>query len=148
MVRVFPTIFSAITCYIGLFLVGFEGDFVSPTAHALTQDTPLTMQTLPVFAGMIFAGSLLMQSILSLISRKVHTKVLLISSTLPGCIGWLTAVLSHDVYTMLFGRFLLGVQTSVLFLTSVYLGDVVPVKSRRFYCSGVSLAIRFSLVLI
>ena len=71
------------------------------------------------------------------------------SSTLwPGCIGWLTAVLSRDVYTMLFGRFLLGVQTSVLFLTSVYLGDVVPVKSRRFYCSGVSLAIRFSLVLI
>ena len=99
-----------------------RGGYVSPTAHALIRDTPLTIHTLPLFAGMIFAGSLLMQCILSLISQKVHTKALLIASTLPGCIGWPTAVISHDVYTMLFGRFLLGVQTSILFLISIHLG--------------------------
>ena len=89
-----------------------------------------------------------MLPILSFTSQTINTKSLLIASTVPGCIGWLTAVIANDVYTMLIGRFLLGVQTSVLFLTSVYLGDTAVPKRRRYYCSGVSLAMRFGIVLI
>ena len=121
---------------------------MSPTANSLVELTPLTANTLPLFAGMIFLGSLVMLPILSFTSQTASTKSLLIISTVPGCIGWLTAVIADDVYTMLIGRFLLGVQTSALFLTSVYLGETAAPRRRRFYCSGISLAMRSGIVLI
>ena len=146
--RELPNLFTAITCYIGVLLVGFEGGYVSPTANSLVELTPLTANTLPLFAGMIFLGSLVMLPILSFTSQTTSTKSLLIISTVPGCIGWLTAVIADDVYTMLIGRFLLGVQTSALFLTSVYMGETAAPRRRRLYCSGISLAKRSGIVLI
>ena len=146
--RELPNLLIAITCYTGVLLVGFEGGYVSPTANSLIELTPLTANTLPLFAGVIFLGSMVMLLILSFTSQTINTKSLLIASTVPGCIGWLTAVIANDVYTMLIGRFLLGVQTSVLFLTSVYLGETAAPNRRRYYCSGVSLAMRFGIVLI
>ena len=121
---------------------------MSPTANSLVELTPLTTNTLPLFAGMIFFGSLVMLLILSFTSQTISTKALLIASTVPGCVGWLTAVIANDVYTMLIGRFLLGVQSSALFLTSVYLGETAAPSRRRYYCSGISLAMRFGVVLI
>ena len=121
---------------------------MSPTANSLVELTPLTTNTLPLFAGMIFFGSLVMLPILSFTSQTISTKALLIASTVPGCVGWLTVVIANDVYTMLIGRFLLGVQSSALFLTSVYLGETAAPSRRRYYCSGISLAMRFGVVLI
>ncbi|KAI6651578.1 Solute carrier family 2, facilitated glucose transporter member 6 [Oopsacas minuta] len=46
------------------------------------------------------------------------------------------------------GRFLLGIQSSILFFTSVYLGECSPPNRHRFYCSGVALSTRFGTVLI
>ena len=140
--------FLATTCYTGTLLIGFENGFVAPTAISLLEFTPMTLTILPIFAGMIFFGSLLMLPILSFTSHTINIKCLLIVSTFPGCVGWFTVVTSTDVFSMLLGRFLLGVQTSVLFLTVVYVGENSPEKSRRFYCSGIGISIRFGIVLI
>ena len=146
--RVTPITLLATTCYTGTLLIGFENGFVSPTAKSLLEYTPMTLTILPIFAGMIYFGSLLMLPILSFTSHTVNMKSLLIVSTIPGCVGWFMVVMSSDVFSMLLGRFLLGVQTSVLLLTVVYVGENSPDKSRRFYCSGIPISIRFGVVLI
>ena len=146
--RIVPTLISAITCYTGMVLVGFEGGYVSPTAQSLIQQTAITQFTLPIFAATIYAGSVITLPLLTFVSKYFNVKTLLIFSTLPGCLGWLTAVIANDLYSMLVGRFLLGVQTSVLFLTSVYMGEIATPNTRRFYCSGISLSMRSGLVLI
>lgn len=145
--RKIPITFLATTCYTGTLLIGFENGFVSPTANSLIEFTPMTLTILPIFAGMIFSGTLIMLPILSFTSHTINTKCLLIVSTIPGCVGWFTAVTGSDVFSMLLGRCLLGVQTSVLFLTIVYVGENSPVESRRFYCSGIGISIRFGVVL-
>ncbi|KAI6657511.1 Sugar transporter ERD6-like 6 [Oopsacas minuta] len=146
--RELPILFLALTCYIGVLQMGFEGGYVSPTANSLIKYTPLTINILPIFAGFIFLGTLVMLPLLSFTSQTINSKALLIASIVPGCVGWFTVVLSNDVYTMLLGRFLLGIQSSILFLTSIYLGESSPSNRRRFYCSGIGLSTRFGAVLI
>ena len=113
-------------------LYGFLAGFTSPTETELIRPGLFSTLTFSIFSSLTLFG--LSSLVIGPFAAKLSNKFMLIITSLLGGFGWFLIILGHDIYSMIIGRFLTGIQIGgTNALASICMSEISSVKHRKFY---------------
>ena len=131
------------------YLAGIYLDsYTSPIENQLLREKIFTEDLYPVFVAVSFIFGALSSFLLSPLSEKLGYKTCLIIFSPLGIIGSFLLVLAHDSSSMILGKSMTGAYEGVLFSNiPVAIAEISPPQMRKFYGSGLTVALRLGVPL-
>ena len=112
-------------------IVGFANGFTSPTETELIRPGLFSTFTFSIFSSLTLFG--LSSLVIGPFAAKLSNKFMLIITSLLGGFGWFLIILGHDIYSMIIGRFLTGIQIGAcVTLTTIFMDEISSKENRNF----------------
>ena len=131
---------------LGNSIFGSVGGYTSPTEVQLIRPGLFTTFTFSIFSSVTLYG--VSSLVMSPFANRLSNKFMLILANLLSGVGWVLIILGHDIYSMIIGRFLTGIQIGAFnTLATIYMSEISSEKDRKFLTAIILLPSSLSLFL-
>ena len=114
-------------------MYGFLAGFTSPIEAEVIRSGVFNTFTFSLFSSLTLFG--LSSLVIGPVAAKLSNKFVLIITSLIGGMGWVLIIIGHDIYSMIFGRFLTGIQIGGTLTLTIYMSEISDAKNKKFYPS-------------